>query len=62
MFWVINKSTNDVVVFNRAHDVAIWMLGRKLSNYIFIKSDETTDKLIVLVDGEFNAMIAELES
>lgn len=62
MFRVINKATNEVTTFKCVYDVAVWMLGRKLSNYIFIKSDETTDKLIVLVDGEFNAMIAELES
>lgn len=60
---VINKSDNLIKCFSKAHDVATYLLGRRVSNYLVIKSDEVyADRLVLLTDFEMNAIEKQLES
>lgn len=60
---VINKSDNLTKCFSKAHDVAIFLLGRRVPNYLVIKSDEAyADRLVLLTAFEINAIEKQLES
>ena len=60
---VINKSDNVIKCFSKPRDVAIFLLGRRVSNYLVIKSDEVyADRLVLLTDFEVNAIEKQLES
>jgi hypothetical protein len=60
---VINKSDNVIKCFSKAHDVAIFLLGRRVSNYLVIKSGEVyADRLVLLTDFEISAIEKQLES
>ncbi len=56
-FRLINKSDNVVKSFTKTHDVSIHLLGRRISNYIVIKSDDYGDRVINLT----SSIIAEIE-
>ena len=47
-FRLINKSDNKVESFGYARDVAAFLLGRRIDNYLVIKSDELGDRLVPL--------------
>ena len=62
---VINKSDNLIKSFTKAHDVAIFFLGRRVLNYMVIKSDENGDRLVqfdTLDNFEINAIEKQLEA
>ena len=59
---VINKSDNLVKSFTKAHDVSIFMLGRRVPNYLVIKSDDSGDRLVQFDNFEINAIEKQLES
>ena len=46
VYRVVARDNNVVRQFRNAHDVSIFMLGRRLSAYIAIKSDDLGDRLI----------------
>lgn len=56
-FRLVNKSDNIVLTFSSARSVAYHLIGRRISNYIVIKSDDKTDRVVELIDCE----VAELE-
>lgn len=61
---VINKSDNLIKSFIKAHDVAIFFLGRRVLNYMVIKSDECGDRLVQfdkLDNFEISAIEKQLE-
>lgn len=59
---LINKSDNKIKTFSKAHDVAIWMLGRSIAAYVVIKScAEKGDRLVTFTSPSFNDIEKELE-
>lgn len=59
---LINKSDNLIKCFSNAHDVSIFLLGRRVTNYLVIKSDEVyADRLVLLTDFEISAIEKQLE-
>jgi hypothetical protein len=38
VYRLINRSGNQVITFSKAQDVATYMLGRRLDNYIVVKT------------------------
>lgn len=62
VYRVINKSDNKVMTFSLAKDVAVYMLGRRLDNYIVIKSSDSGDRVVVFTDYEYNAIALAMEN
>jgi hypothetical protein len=62
VYRIINKSDNKVVTKSDPEDVAIWLLGRRLSNYIIVKSVDSHDRVCILLKSEYRALVDELEN
>ena len=59
---VINKSDNLIRSFTKAHDVATFFLGRRVANYLVIKSEgDSSDKLVLLVGFDVGLIEQQLE-
>lgn len=56
-FRLVNKSDNIVLTFSSASSVAYHLIGRRVSNYIVIKSDDKTDRVVELTSCD----VAEIE-
>ena len=56
IYRLLNKSDNVFRQYRNPEDVAIFFLGRRVGNYIVIKSDQRGDRLVVLENFEFNAI------
>lgn len=52
-FRIINKETHQVWVKNSPPWTAVWFLGRRVSDYFIIKSDEQGDRLFVSTTPDF---------
>ena len=60
---IINKSDNVIKCFSKPHDVAIFLLGRRVSNYIVIKSDDILgDRLVSFSSCVINDIEKALEA
>jgi hypothetical protein len=42
--------------------VGAYMLGRRLDNYIVIKSSDSGDRIVVFTDYEYNAIVSAMET
>lgn len=58
---VIDKSSNQVMTFSIATGVATYMLGRRLSNYIVIKSSHC-DRVVQFTDTAINELVKTMEN
>lgn len=56
-FRLVNKSDNIVLTFSSASSLAHHLLGRRISNYIVIKSDDKADRVVELT----NCDVIEIE-
>lgn len=61
IYRVIPKQNNKIEQFRDPHDLAVYMLGRRLSAYIVIKSDEHGDRLVQFSCAEFSTIIEDLK-
>lgn len=61
IYRVIAKDDITVKFFRSTWDLSIYLLGRRLSAYLVIKSDAAGDRLITFTDAEFNAIPLKLE-
>lgn len=50
IYRVISKDGNKVLQFRDPEHVGIYLLGRRQSGYILIKSDQISDRVITLPD------------
>ena len=46
IYRIIARDDNKVLQFRSAYDASIFMLGRRLSAYIAVKSDELGDRVV----------------
>ena len=58
----INKSNNRVEYFGDPAALAAYMLGKRLSNCLVIKSDENGDRLVTFASPYVDAMEAALRA
>lgn len=56
-FRLINKSDNVIQTYSDSRDIATFLLGRRVDNYIIVKSDETGDRVIVFLRPDWHAMV-----
>ena len=56
LYRVIDRYTNEIREFEIPGNVAIYFLGRVVSRYIVVKSDENGDRVITFHDYEINAI------
>jgi hypothetical protein len=62
MYRIINKSYNMAMTLPTAAAVGAYMLGRRLDNYIVIKSSDSGDRIVVFTDYEYNAIVSAMET
>lgn len=62
IYRVINKSDNKIWQSRDANGVAIWFLGRRVDNFIVVKSDEHGDRVVKFGDYEVNSLKQAMES
>lgn len=61
IYYVINKSDlSSCKSYRKPYDIAIFMLGRRIDNFILIK-DDGTPRVIAIGLPEFNAIESALE-
>lgn len=58
----INKSDNKIMTTSDPAFVAQYLIGRRLDNYMVIKSDSRGDRLISLKANNYQDMIVEVEA
>ena len=46
IYRLINKSDNKITQYRKEDEIFIYLLGRRISNYILIKSDDSGDRVI----------------
>jgi hypothetical protein len=56
LYRVIDKYTNEIREFELASSISIYFLGRVVSGYIVVKSDENGDRVITFHDYEIDAI------
>lgn len=56
LYRVIDRYTNEIREFEIPRNVAVYFLGRVVSGYIVVKSDENGDRVVVFNDCEMNAI------
>jgi hypothetical protein len=56
LYRVIDRYTNEIREFEIPGNVSIYFLGRVVSRYIVVKSDENGDRVITFHDYEINAI------
>lgn len=52
VYRVINKSNNRVEHFRNPREVAVHLLGKRLSNQLLIKSDAVGDRLVQITSSD----------
>jgi len=62
VYRLINKSGNLVTQFRDPSSLAAHMLGKRVSNYLVIKSDEQGDRLVVFASAEVQTIEETLRS
>lgn len=62
VYRLVNKSDNRVDHFRDPSSLAAHMLGKRLSNYLVIKSDERGDRLVVFSSAEVQSIEEGLRS
>ena len=62
IYRLINKSDNKIEQYRSANKLSSFMLGRRISSYIVIKSDEKGDRIVdtALAQGCVNALEVHL--
>lgn len=60
VFRVINRSDNIVQQWRNPTDIAVFLLGRRIHNYMIIKSDDKGDRLIALESGDIDVIKHQL--
>lgn len=60
VFRVINRSDNIVQQWRNPTDIAVFLLGRRIDNYMIIKSDDKGDRLIALESGDIGVIKHQL--
>lgn len=60
LYRVIDRYTNEIREFELASSISIYFLGRVVSGYIVVKSDENGDRVITFHDYEMNAIKKDL--
>ena len=60
-FRVINKVNNVVREFEEASKVAIYFLGRQVSDYIVVKSDYRGDRVVSFSEYEVTSLERDME-
>ena len=58
---IINKSNNTVITESRPYGVGVFLLGRRIDNYIIVKSDERGDRLMKLDSSDIQKIIESLK-
>lgn len=56
IFHVIDKSDPKLMTFLTPRQVAIFMLGRRISTFIVVKSDLQGDRVVLFGTPEFSVM------
>lgn len=56
IFRIINRDDSKIKQARKSSDVAAYMLGRRLSQYIVVKSDSIGDRVVVFDDAECAAI------
>lgn len=59
IFRIINKNDNKIIQKRKASEVSIYFLGRRISAYMVIKSDETGDRLVNLDPAKGDVSVIE---
>jgi len=62
VYRLVNKSGNLVTQFRDPSSLAAHMLGKRVSNYLVIKSDEQGDRLVVFASAEVQTIEETLRS
>ena len=60
IFRVINRSDNMLQQYRNPTDIATFLCGRRIDNYMIIKSDDQGDRLIALESGNIDAIKHQL--
>jgi hypothetical protein len=53
-FFIINKLDNSVIVKSSPEQVAIYLLARRIDNYIIVKSDTNADRVLKFESFDVN--------
>lgn len=62
VYRLVNKSGNLVSQFRDPSSLAAHMMGKRISNYLVIKSDERGDRLVVLTSADVGEIEETLRS
>lgn len=60
IFRVINRSDSMLQQYRNPADIAMFLCGRRIDNYMIIKSDDKGDRLVVLESGNIDAIKHQL--
>lgn len=62
-FRIINKSDNKIVTMASAEKVALWMLGKRTTNYIIVKTFDGDDFPVVIdIPSEYTQIVEKLKN
>lgn len=59
-YYIVNKKEPQLTVKGSADSVSLFLLGKKVADYIVIKSGRT-EKIVDFVDLDYNKMVRTLE-
>jgi hypothetical protein len=64
VYRLINRSGNQVMTFSKAQDVATYMLGRQVDNYIIVKTTHLVCGRVVAFDEDYyyDALVLAMEN
>ena len=62
VYRLVNKSGNLVSQFRDPSSLAAHMLGKRISNYLVIKSDEQGDRLVTFASADVDAIETALRA
>jgi hypothetical protein len=62
IYRVINKSNNKIRHSRDANKVACWFLGRRVNNFIVVKSDEEGDRVVKFSEFDADSLKQAMES
>ena len=60
IFRVINRSDSMLQQYRNPTDITTFLWGRRIDNYMIIKSDDQGDRLIALESGNIDAIKHQL--
>lgn len=58
---LINKSDNVIKTYSDPRDIATFLLGRNVNNYIIVKSDDLGDRVVVFLMPDWHTMVEAME-